>query len=127
MKLVWDTLDGATAVQKVFRDRAYSGMVMNMGQPASDWAAADDLVTPGSFNMFGTTDATTQKLLPRIQAGTGAEARTAARELDEHLVRDAWFVPFYRMTYLHVSDGSVKIAPQSGMAVPSIYNYEPAK
>jgi len=36
-------------------------------------------------------------------------------------------VPFYRMSYLHVSDGSVTIRPQSGMAVPSIYNYSPAK
>lgn len=126
VKLVWDTLDGGTAIQKVFKDRAYSGMVMNMGQPASDWAAANDLVTPGAFNMFGTTDAETRKLLPRIQTGTAAEAKTAARALDEHLVRDAWFVPFYRMSYLHVSDGTVKIAPQSGMAVPSIYNYAPA-
>jgi peptide/nickel transport system substrate-binding protein len=31
------------------------------------------------------------------------------------------------MSYLHVSDGSVTIRPQSGMAVPSIYNYSPAK
>lgn len=31
------------------------------------------------------------------------------------------------MSYLHVSDGTVKISPQSGMAVPSIYNYAPAK
>jgi peptide/nickel transport system substrate-binding protein len=31
------------------------------------------------------------------------------------------------MTYLHVSDGTVKITPQSGMAVPSIYNYAPVK
>ncbi|MFF1921216.1 ABC transporter substrate-binding protein [Streptomyces sp. NPDC058221] len=124
--LVWDTLDAATAVQKVFTDRRYSGMVMNMGQPPSDWAAANDLVAPGAFNMFGTTDAETQKLLPRIQTGSGAEAKTAAHELNEHLVQEGWFVPFYRMSYLHVSDGTVKITPQSGMAVPSIYNYAPA-
>lgn len=127
VKLVWDTLDGASAVQKVFTDRGYSGMVMNMGQPTSDWAAANDLVTPGAFNMFGTTDKATRTLLPRIQTGAEAEAKTAARELNEHLVEEGWFVPFYRMSYLHVSDGTVKISPQSGMAVPSIYNYAPAK
>lgn len=124
--LKWEDLDAGSAVQKVFTDRAFSGMVMNMGQAASDWVVVNELVTPGAFNMFGTTDATVRKLIPRIQTGTGDGAKQAARELNEHLVEDAWFVPFYRMTYLHVSDGTVKITPQSGMAVPSIYNYAPA-
>ncbi|MGW0552333.1 ABC transporter substrate-binding protein [Streptomyces altiplanensis] len=125
--LVWDELDGNSAIRKVFADRAYSGMVMNMGQSASDWVVTDELVTPGSFNMFGTTDPTVQKLVPLIQTGTGEQAKQAARELNTHLVKEGWFVPFYRMTYLHVSDGTVKITPQSGMAVPSVYNYAPAK
>ncbi|HWU11874.1 MAG TPA: ABC transporter substrate-binding protein [Streptomyces sp.] len=124
--LVWDDLDGGSAVQKVFTDRAYSGMVMNMGQSSSDWVVVNELVTPGAFNMFGTTDATVRKLIPQIQTGTGAEAEQAAKALNAHLVQEGWFVPFYRMSYLHVSDGTVEITPQSGMAVPSIYNYAPA-
>lgn len=123
VKVDWDELDGSAALRKVFNDRAYSAMVMNMGQSTSDWAAANELVSPGTFNMFGTTDATTRKLLPKIQAGAGR----AAEQLNEHLVKKGWFVPFYRMSYLHVSDGTVKITPQSGMAVPSIYNYAPAQ
>ncbi|MFE2974665.1 ABC transporter substrate-binding protein [Streptomyces sp. NPDC059258] len=124
--LKWDDLDGGSAVQKVFTDRAYSGMVMNMGQAASDWVVVNELVTPGAFNMFGTTDATVQKLVPRIRGGSGDDAKQAAEDLNRHLVEDGWFLPFYRMSYLHVSDGTVKITPQSGMAVPSIYNYAPA-
>ncbi|MEW2263019.1 ABC transporter substrate-binding protein [Streptomyces sp. NPDC047853] len=127
VKLVWDDLDGASAVQKVFTDRAYSGMVMNMGQSSSDWVVVDELVNPGAFNMFGTSDATVRELVPRVQSGTAEQAGAAVRALGEHLVKEAWFVPFYRMTYLHVSDGSVTVRPQSGMAVPSIYNYSPAK
>ncbi|MDQ0792376.1 ABC transporter substrate-binding protein [Streptomyces sp. B1I3] len=125
--LVWDDLDGGSAVQKVFTDRAYSGMVMNMGQSSNDWVVVDELVTPGAFNMFGTTDATVRELIPAIQTGEGAQAGAAAHALNEHLVKEGWFVPFYRMTYLHVSDGTVEITPQSGMAVPSLYNYAPAK
>ncbi|OAH09478.1 ABC transporter substrate-binding protein [Streptomyces jeddahensis] len=127
VKLAWDELDGGSAIQKVFTDRAYSGMVMNIGQSASDWVVVNELVTPGAFNMFGTTDRTVQKLIPTIQTGTGEQAKQAARALNEHLVKEGWFAPFYRMTYLHVSDGTVKITPQSGMAVPSIYNYAPVK
>ncbi|MFI2644280.1 ABC transporter substrate-binding protein [Streptomyces sp. NPDC018610] len=127
VKLVWDDLDGGSAVRKVFTDRAYSGLVMNIGQSASDWVVVNELVTPGAFNMFGTTDPTVRELIPRIQTGSGEQAKQAARALNEHLVKSGWFVPFYRMTYLHVSDGTVKITPQSGMAVPSIYNYAPVK
>ncbi|MFC7891891.1 ABC transporter substrate-binding protein [Streptomyces sp. NPDC057381] len=127
VKLVWDDLDGASAVRKVFTDRAYSGMVMNIGQSSSDWVVVDELVNPGAFNMFGTTDATVRELVARVQSGTAEQAGTAVRSLNEHLVEQGWFVPFYRMSYLHVSDGTVTVRPQSGMAVPSIYNYSPAE
>lgn len=125
VKLVWDTVD-SSAVRRIFTDRAYSAMVMNMGQSSNDWTAVGELVLPGAFNMFGYTDATVRRLLPKIQATTADRAKPDLRALNEHLVKDAWFVPFYRMSYLHVSDGSVKITPQDGMAVPSIYGYAPA-
>ncbi|MFE6887608.1 ABC transporter substrate-binding protein [Streptomyces sp. NPDC057694] len=124
--VAWDQLDGNTAVQKVYRDRAYSGMVMNIGQSSASWVTAQDLVTPGTFNMFGTSDPTVKKLLGTMQTATGTEAATAARQLNEHLVDEGWFAPFYRMTYQLVSTRDVKATPQSGMGVPSIYDYKPA-
>lgn len=122
--LVWEDVDAGSAIQRIFKDRAYSGMVMNMGQSSADWVVIGDLVLPGAFNMFGYTDDTVKGLLPKIQKGGAKEDLQA---LNEHLVKDGWFLPFYRMTYLHVSDGSVNITPQDGMAVPSIYNYSPAR
>ncbi|MEU4703221.1 ABC transporter substrate-binding protein [Nonomuraea dietziae] len=126
VKLVWDDVDQGSAVQRIFRDRAFSGMVMNMGQASTDWVVVGELVLPGAFNMFGYTDATVKSLLPKIQSKPAAEAKADLQALNEHLVKDGWFLPFYRMTYLHVSDGSVSITPQDGMAVPSVYNYAPA-
>ncbi|MEV0823710.1 ABC transporter substrate-binding protein [Nonomuraea rubra] len=127
VKLVWDDLDPGSAVQRIFRDRAYSAMVMNMGQSSADWVAVGEVVLPGAFNMFGYTDDTVKKLLPRIQGSAAQDAKADLQALNEHLVADGWFMPFYRMTYLHVSDGSVTIKPQDGMAVPAIYNYAPAQ
>ncbi|MFB4303021.1 ABC transporter substrate-binding protein [Actinomadura sp. NTSP31] len=126
IKVSWDQLDAAGAVQKVYRDRAYSAMVMSIGQSSVDWLTVQDLVTPGAFNMFGTTDPTVQKLLGQAQAGDDTTAGTALRELNKHLVDEAWFAPFYRMRYLLVSGSGVKAVTQSGMAVPSIYDYSPA-
>ncbi|WP_067812801.1 ABC transporter substrate-binding protein [Actinomadura kijaniata] len=126
VKLAWENVD-AGAIRKIFTDRAYPAMVMNLGQHAVDWIGINDYVLPGVFNMFGTTDDTVRELLPRIQRAEGAQAKEDLRKLNRHLVEQAWFVPFYRMSYLHVSDGTVRVTPQSGMAVPSIYNYAPAK
>ncbi len=124
--VVWDQLAGNSAVQRIYRDRAYSGMVMNVGQSSIDWVTAQDLVTPGTFNMFGTTDPTVKRLLGTMQTGTAAQAAAASRELNRHLVQEGWFAPFYRMTYALVSGPGVKVVPQSGMSVPSLYNYSPA-
>lgn len=126
VKVVWDVLD-PSQMKQIYIDRKYSAMVMNVGQSPNDWVTIGGLVLPGVGNMFGTTDDTIKKLLPRIQATTAEKAQADLRALNEHLVKDAWFVPFYRMSYLHVSDGSVTIKPQAGMAVPSVYNYSPAK
>lgn len=126
IKVVWDQVDPGSAVQKIYRDRAYSAMVMNIGQPSIDWVTDQDLVTPGTFNLFGTTDATVKKLLPQVRTGDGNAAASASKQLNEHLVEQAWFAPFYRMKYLLVSGKDVKAVPQSGMGVPSIYDYSPA-
>ncbi|HEU5032619.1 MAG TPA: ABC transporter substrate-binding protein [Spirillospora sp.] len=126
IKVVWDQLDAGSAVQKIYRDRAYSAMVMNIGQSSTDWVTDQDLVTPGTFNMFGTTDPAVTRLLGQVQTGDDAAAAAASRELNKHLVEQAWFAPFYRMTYLLVAGDGVKAVPQSGMGVPSIYDYTPA-
>ncbi|QKG24419.1 ABC transporter substrate-binding protein [Actinomadura verrucosospora] len=126
IKVTWDQLDAGGAVQKIYRDRAYSAMVMNMGQPSIDWLTDQDLVTPGAFNMFGTTDPAVTRLLGQVQAGDEGQAAAASKELNKHLVEQAWFAPFYRLQYQLVSTKDVKAVTQSGMAVPSIYDYAPA-
>ncbi|MGW0660960.1 ABC transporter substrate-binding protein [Streptodolium elevatio] len=127
INLVWEQVEPTKAIDRIIRGREFSGMVMNLGQSSNDWVIANDLVSPGPFNIFGTTDPTVQDLLAKLKTETGDQEKAAAQALNRHLVENAWFVPFYRMTYLHVSDGSVEITPQDGMAVPSIYNYKPAK
>ncbi|WP_106399281.1 ABC transporter substrate-binding protein [Actinocorallia populi] len=124
VELVWDAPDPAV-LQKVFVNKEYSGMVMNMGLDTVDGIVLRTLVLPGTFNMFGTTDDTVKKLVGSVQAKPDA-AEADLKALNEHLVEQGWYLPFYRMSYLLVSDKDVKATPQSGMAVPSIYNYSPA-
>lgn len=124
--LTWVEVDQADALRRVFTDREFSGFVMNIGQVPSDWLVTKDLVLPGTFNPFGYTDETVEKLAAQLQAAETDDAAQPAAALNRHLVEDAWFVPFYRMTYALVTDGGVTATPEVGMAVPSIHNYEPA-
>ncbi|MFD0204159.1 MULTISPECIES: hypothetical protein [Saccharothrix] len=63
---------------------------------------------------------------PEVRTSSAEDVRDDLKALNRNLVENAWFVPFYRMTYALVTDGGVKATPQSGMAVPSLYNYQPA-
>ncbi|MEV5498288.1 ABC transporter substrate-binding protein [Nonomuraea fuscirosea] len=124
VEVVWEPLDHGSALRRILLEQAYPGLVMNLRQSADDWAVLRDLVLPGTLNPSGYTDATVSRLLPKLR-DRPAEADFEA--LNRHLVEDGWFVPFFRMTYLHVSDGSVTISPQDGMATPSLYGYAPAR
>ncbi|MFL1431033.1 MULTISPECIES: ABC transporter substrate-binding protein [unclassified Nocardiopsis] len=123
--LAWEDLEQGNALSRIFVDQAFPGMVMNNAQPAEDWITVAELVLPGTFNHRGNTDEAVQELTAELQNSPAGEGDEAARELNRHLVEQAWFVPFYRMQYLHVTDGTVAVEPQSGMAVPSLYNYTP--
>lgn len=121
--LTWADIDSATALQQIFVDKQFSGMVMNMGQSSDDWIVYSTLIAPGTFNFFGTTDETVQKLAGAARALPADQSADLYAQLNEHIVDEAWFLPFYRMTYKLVTVAGIEALPQSGMAVPSIYNY----
>ncbi|GAA1634383.1 ABC transporter substrate-binding protein [Nonomuraea maheshkhaliensis] len=124
VEVVWEPLDHGSAQRRILLEQAYPGLVMTLRQSSDDWAVLRELVLPGRLNPAGYTDATVRRLLPKLR-DKPAEADLEA--LNRHLVEDGWFVPFFRMTYLHVSDGTVTISPQDGMAAPSLYGYAPAR
>ncbi|MGB4136608.1 MAG: ABC transporter substrate-binding protein [Microbacterium sp. 69-10] len=121
--LTWQDVDAATALKQIFVQREFSGMVMNMGQSSDDWIVYKGLIAPGTFNFFGTTDETVQKLAASARTASGDEAKKIYQQLNEHIVKDAWFLPFYRMTYKLVTVPGITAVTQAGQAETSIYNY----
>lgn len=121
--LTWQDVDLSTALKQIFVDRQFSGMVMNMGQASSDWIVYSSLIAPGTFNFFGTTDGTVQKLATEARTASGDDAKAIYQEMNKHIVDDAWFLPFYRMTYKLVTVPGITAVKQAGQAETSIYNY----
>lgn len=116
----------ANPLQEIFRQFKFPGMVMNMGQSSNDWNYVQTYIQPGTFNFFGNSDPVLTEQAATLQTTTGAEYDAAATAINRRFVEQGWFVPFYRMTYALVSDKTVTVVPQDGMAVPSLYNYTPA-
>ncbi|MBG0564045.1 ABC transporter substrate-binding protein [Actinoplanes aureus] len=125
--LTWDDLDRVSFLTKTFREFKYPGVVMNGGQPAKDWATVSGSILPKTIaNPFGDTDATIQDLTAKIRSAEPAQAAQYTQQLNRHIVEQAWYVPLYRMQYLHVTVPTITVVPQAGLAVPALYNYQPA-
>ncbi|MFC5931195.1 ABC transporter substrate-binding protein [Cryobacterium melibiosiphilum] len=93
----------------------------------SPWVASNQIITPNAtYNPFHTTDAEVDDLVTAIQSGSADEQKTAAASLNEYVVDEAWFAPFYRPSQIYFTDADTTTTPQVQQAVPSIYSYAPA-
>jgi len=121
--LNWADVEAASALKEIFVEKKFSGMVMNIGQSSNDWVVYSTLIAPGTFNFFGTMDDEVTKLAMQARSMPADETGPLYQQMNERIVDQAWFVPFYRMTYKLVTVPGVTATTQAGMAVPSIYDY----
>ncbi|MDQ4490145.1 ABC transporter substrate-binding protein [Sinomonas sp. ASV486] len=95
------------------------------GEP---WVAINQMIsTKALYNPFKTTTPELQAKIDAVETA-GKDAGKAAQEVDKYVTDNAWFAPFYRVNQMYyVNSKKVTVTPQIQQAVPSIYNYAPAK
>jgi peptide/nickel transport system substrate-binding protein len=122
----WENVAGTDLVSSMVQGKyAMSWFSLFQGSP---WVAANQIITPNAtYNPFHTTDAKVDELVKAIQFGSAEEQATAAKSLNEYVVDEAWFAPFYRPSQVLFTDKNTTTEPQLQQAVPSIYSYAPAK
>ncbi|WP_159501423.1 ABC transporter substrate-binding protein [Microbacterium sp. 18062] len=94
-----------------------------------DWGQVPYILAPDAgWNPFGTEDPELSELFVQLQwAATEDETREASQKINEYLVENFWFSPFYRLDkHLYHDADTVVVENQSGNVVPFIYNYSPA-
>lgn len=84
-----------------------------------------DIAQSATWNPFHTTNATVAGYIKTIQTGSATQADAAATALNQYLVQNAWFVPFFRPQSSFVGDKNTMITVQTGNAVPYLWNIEP--
>ncbi len=121
----YTTIALADAFTQVLGAR-YPATLFQLAQDTTAWQTAQVSIAQGStFNVFHQPDETVAGLLDTIQTGTEDEAATAARELNEYVVDQAWFVPFYRAQAGFASAPDTDVVLQIDNAYPLLQNITP--
>jgi peptide/nickel transport system substrate-binding protein len=90
------------------------------------WQLAQFLLTKdATFNPFHSTNPTVAGYLKTMQTGSSSQAAAAAKALNQYVVQNAWFVPFFRPQSSFVADSHTSVMVQAGNAVPYLWNIKP--
>lgn len=94
------------------------------GEP---WVAVNQIVSPKAlYNPFKNTSPELQAKIDAVQNG-GKDAAKLSQDVNKYVVEQAWFAPLFRVNQMYYHNSKVEVTPQIQQAVPSIYNYAPAK
>lgn len=94
------------------------------GEP---WVATNQIIsTKALYNPFKNTTPELQAKIDAVEKG-GKDAGKLAQDVNKYVVEQAWFAPLYRVNQMYYTNSKVTAAAQVQQAVPSIYNYAPAK
>lgn len=94
------------------------------GEP---WVATNQIIsTKALYNPFKNTTPELQAKIDAVGKG-GKDAGKLAQEVNKYVVEQAWFAPMFRVNQMYYHNSKITVEPQVQQAVPSIYNYSPAK
>ena len=78
-----------------------------------------------TWNPFHTANAAVAGYIKTIQVGSTAQADAATTALNQYLVQNAWFAPFFRQQSSFVADKNTLVTVQVGNALPYLWNIKP--
>ena len=79
-----------------------------------------------TWNPFHDANSTVAGYIETIQTGSATAAAAATKQLNQYLVQNAWFAPFFRQQSSFVSDKNTKVTVQAGNALPYLWNIVPS-
>jgi len=104
----------------------YPATYFTLEEDPVPWQLAQFLLTEhATFNPFHSTNSTVAGYLTTMQTGSSAQAAVAAKALNQYLVQNAWFAPFFRPQSSFVADSHTSVTVQAGNAVPYLWNIKP--
>ncbi|MBT9373235.1 ABC transporter substrate-binding protein [Rhizobium sp. CSW-27] len=107
----------------VLRSGKYAAFVFNFGS-ANAWTDFQQyLTTNAPYNTAKVDDPVLTELVRKAQFATGEAQLEAFREVNRHVVENAYFAPWYRRFAVYVSGKDITVQSQPGNIVPYLRNY----
>jgi peptide/nickel transport system substrate-binding protein len=104
----------------------YPAAIFVLQQDPTAWQTAQfSIAQAAPFNVFHQPDPTAEQLIATIQTGSEEEAATAAQELNQYVVDQAWFDPWYRLESNYAASENIDVVQQADNAYPYLYNITP--
>lgn len=108
------------------RSGSYPVILMQL-QSTDPWQAIQFFVSPTApWNVLGSTDPELTELIDAAQFAVGDDQLDAYAAVNEWIVDEAWFAPFYFPSNIYAVSSTVTVEAQFQQGVPSIYNFQPA-
>jgi peptide/nickel transport system substrate-binding protein len=125
IKVNYTDYQGSTIFTAILAPK-YPAFYFTLEEDPVPWEMAQFILTAGAtFNPFHSTNPTVAGYLNTIQMGSSSQAATAAKALNQYLVQNAWFAPFFRPQSSFVADSHTSVVVQAGNAVPYLWNIRP--
>ena len=97
----------------------YPAFYMILERSGNDWTFIKFLINRDAvWNPSGYGDAKSDALLSQIQHSTGAKQAGYLKALNQYIVEQAWFAPFFVVDGKFAYKSSLKVQTQAGNAVP---------
>ena len=104
----------------------YTTMYFSLFQGQPTVAINQIISTKALYNPFKNANPELDAKIAAVRNG-GADAGRLAQDVNKYVVEQAWFAPLFRVNQMYYHNAKVDVTPQIQQAVPSIYNYSPAK
>lgn len=104
----------------------YGLSYFTLQRDANDWMLISNMIAPNAtWNTFKYADPKVSALMKTIQTSTGDAQNAALKQLNEYIVQQAWFDPWYSQTNYFATDGKTSVTLNQGNAWPNLWDITP--
>lgn len=108
------------------QSQKYGVSYFTLQRDVDDWQLISNAIAPNAtWNTFKYSDPKVDSLISTIRTGSDADRNAALKQLNEYVVQQAWFDPWFAPTNYFVTDSKTSVELNQGNVWPNLWNITP--